>query len=441
MNDASAGSTKHVLARYVAWLETMRGTQGYGGPVAHWWGQCLRFTGAGIDWRYEGIILGYLRLWERSRQSHWLDLACVAADDIVASQLPSGAFRNSSFELNPLPFGTPHEAACDLALLRLALTLREYGLLSDCSARYAEVAQRNLKAVFCSRLWDPETGAFRDVPAVQGFVPNKQATAAEAFLALSEWTGDRSYANTFALPALALVLRSQEISGPAAGGLDQILVSSRDGMRASGRHFPLYVARCLPGLILGARIFGRADFADCAMRAAQFIRHQVSPEGQLPLIVYTSGKRREFPHWCAGLGDVCRGLRSVDSRALDDTCLALERTLLLGQDGNGAFHTASGFAAILGDRWSGEHPELRDILHVTGWTDKAFRYLAETLPLPEGSPVEVPDWQTTCVFRERRLRLIETADELVVEQRGRRLYRWKKGTSWAEVIDPILDIR
>jgi hypothetical protein len=50
------------LARLEAWLESMRGPGGYGGPVAHWWRQSLLYTGPGLDWRYEGIILGYLAL-------------------------------------------------------------------------------------------------------------------------------------------------------------------------------------------------------------------------------------------------------------------------------------------------------------------------------------------------------------------------------------------
>ena len=73
------------LARLEAWLETMRGPSGalpYGGPVAHWWQQSLLYTGPGHDWRYEGIILGYLALWERTGENRWLTKACRAGDDV-----------------------------------------------------------------------------------------------------------------------------------------------------------------------------------------------------------------------------------------------------------------------------------------------------------------------------------------------------------------------
>jgi len=146
----------------------MRGPAGYGGPVAHWWGQCLRFTGAAADWRYEGIILGCLRLWERSGAEIWLERACRAADDVLGQELPSGGYRHSSFELNPAPFGTPHEAAVDVALLRLALGLRAVGRRSGRAERYAATAERNLELVYAGTLWDSEAAMNASAETAKG---------------------------------------------------------------------------------------------------------------------------------------------------------------------------------------------------------------------------------------------------------------------------------
>jgi hypothetical protein len=110
-----------------AWLESMRQPGGYGGPVVHWWEDCLAYTGPGLDWRYEGIIHGYLNLWQATGEGLWLDKATRAGDDLVNGQLPSGNYRNSCFELNPNTGGTPHEAAADLGLLCLAAVLKEGG--------------------------------------------------------------------------------------------------------------------------------------------------------------------------------------------------------------------------------------------------------------------------------------------------------------------------
>jgi hypothetical protein len=69
--DPLAPDIGRAVASLDAWFETMRGPDGYGGPVAHWWQDCLHFTGAGLDWRYEGIIAGYLNLFERTGQTVW----------------------------------------------------------------------------------------------------------------------------------------------------------------------------------------------------------------------------------------------------------------------------------------------------------------------------------------------------------------------------------
>ena len=84
------------LARLDAWFDTMRGTDGYTGPVSHWWQNSLLYTGIGLDWRYEGIIHGYLTLHERTGNRHWLEKAQRAGDDVVAGQLSSGHLAGSA---------------------------------------------------------------------------------------------------------------------------------------------------------------------------------------------------------------------------------------------------------------------------------------------------------------------------------------------------------
>ena len=115
------------IARLDAWLETMRGPGGYTGPVSHWWESCWLYTGPMIDWRYEGIICGYVELFRKGGDERWLDRAVRAGEDAVAAQTPDGHFGNSSFQHGAQPGGTPHEAAVDVALLELARVLREHG--------------------------------------------------------------------------------------------------------------------------------------------------------------------------------------------------------------------------------------------------------------------------------------------------------------------------
>ncbi len=87
--DRSRRLLVHAVALLDAWLETMRGPDGYGGPVVHWWQDNLLYTGVGLDWRYEGIILGYLNLYRATGEERWLDKARRAGDDLVRGQLPA----------------------------------------------------------------------------------------------------------------------------------------------------------------------------------------------------------------------------------------------------------------------------------------------------------------------------------------------------------------
>jgi hypothetical protein len=84
-------------------------------------------------------------------------------------------------------------------------------------------------------------------------------------------------------------------------------------------------------------------------------------------------------------------------------------------------------------------PEFRDLLPVVGWNDKAFRCLAEILPVPAPEPCtmggEKPlQWPLDheCSLRGRRCRYREDERALELYRNGELLYRWQKGAAWAE---------
>ena len=234
------------VSRLEAWLETIRGSSGYCGPVVHWWQQSLMYCGTGLDWRYEGIIIGYLQLWQRTGDMGWLIKARRAGDDLLSGQLESGHFAASAFELNPATAGTPHEAAGDIGLLRLAVALRGAGYADW--EQYAKCAERNLRAFYIGQLWDTEAQSFRDSPRVPSFVPNKAATACEALFLLAEVTGDAQWVERYVLPTLDRILKYQvRYSGQLNGAIAQNSL----GTRRVEKYFPIYIARCVPALLRG----------------------------------------------------------------------------------------------------------------------------------------------------------------------------------------------
>jgi hypothetical protein len=348
------------------WLDSMRCPGGYGGPVVHWWQDCLNYTGPGLDWRYEGIIFGYLNLWKQTGDPSWLDKAQRAGNDLVDGQLPGGNYRNSQFELNPGTGGTPHEAACDLALLELAQTLRDSGYPGwEC---FFKTAEKNLKAFCIACLWDETAQYFRDQPAVVCFVPNKSATLVEALFAFSRISEDSGWVERYALPTLQAVLNHQVSSGD----LDGAIAQNSFGSQKVEKYFPYYIARCIPGLLQGYAWTGDAQYADAVRRAALFILRWRYADGSFPQVVYPGGQVNRYPRWVAAIADVLRCLEMAREVGIEFDLHTSLRWLMAGRRPDGAFCTAVGFGrAVPG----GHRYDARDNLAVVGWNDKVFRYL------------------------------------------------------------------
>lgn len=418
-------SIPEAIALMDAWFDTMRSDAGYTGPVVHWWQNCLLYTGVGLDWRYEGILYAYLTLHEKTGDVRWLNKAQRAGDDLVRGQLETGNYRNSSFELNPYPGGTPHEAAASLGLLALAERLKQAG--DPGWTTYLQTAQRNIDRYSIGLLWDERSRHFRDNPTVDSFVPNKAATLSETLFKLASLTGDDRYIEVYALPTLRTLLHYQ-VKG---GAIAQNMLRGR----TIAKYFPYYVARCAPALMLAYAHTGEEQFAAAAQAAIRFAFEHQSDEGGFAQVVYADGRRNVYQQWIAGAGDVLRIARSVPGFEADFA--AGDSWLLRGLQPSGGLQTAWGFGVQISQRKPESLPDFRDLLPVCGWADKAFRYLASrledgaTIPTAAPQPVEID-----CLYRGARMTYRE--DHLSIsltDERGKVIYRWQKGAAWAEIAE------
>lgn len=424
-----------ITANLEAWLETTRTEQGYGGPVAHWWQQSLLYTGAGLDWRYEGIIAAYLQMWERTQEARWLDKACRAANDLLNGQLESGHYLASGFEINPATAGTPHEAAADVGLLLLALALQQVG--RDDWERYAACAESNMRGFYLKQLWDEGAKSFRDMPGVASFVPNKAATACDAFFLLAEISGDEMWVVRYALPTLDRILEHQVGLKVSPLSLHGAVAQNSFGKQKIEKYFPIYNARCVSALLRGYEWTKQERYLAAASRIMEFIKRWARADGSLPTVVYANGKTNDNPNWLAPLGDVLRAADELLPYGFTVDMEAVLQRFLDAQDSSGGFQTATGFAAQAGGKLP-LLPDVRDVLHVTGWCDKAFRYLAahvSAAPLPAA---ESRLFETNCIFRGKKMHFIETPELVEICDVRKKsfltpLYRWRKGQNWAEV--------
>lgn len=411
------------------WLESMRHSNGYGGPVVHWWRDCLGFPGPGLDWRYEGIILGYLQLFKATGGPVWLEKASRAGNDLVEGQLSSGRYRNSSFELNPETGGNPHEAACDLGLLYLAGELRRLG--RSVWQKYYVAAGRNLHAYIVGVLWDSDNCFFRNSPKDETFVPNKAATIAEALMAWEKFSGDTDFLERFVIPTLDKILACQvrEHDHQLKGAIDQGCL----GRKSLGRYFPFYIARCIPALIQGFRCTGYERYRQAAWLAMKFVLRHQCEDGSFPQVIYRNGRINRYPQWIAGIGDVLCAMDLMAEEGMGISTKTTESWLLNGLLPNGAIRTANGFGSFWSQRTPGG-PDLRDLMPVCGWVDKAFRYLTCKVSRDfECVTRQIPSIEMKCKFRGHQVLYRETHKNIECWQHNQLLYFWKKGASQTNI--------
>lgn len=413
------------IANLDAWLETMRQPGGYGGPVAHWWQNRFQYTGPGLDWRYEGILIGYATLVEKQPDDpRWHERVNAAARDLIEGQRPDGSYLASRFEINPGTLGTPHEAAASLGLLMAAGVLEEAGAA-------IETARRNLGAL--TRRLEDGSGIADRVGGHER-VPNKLATLAHALLLYADRTGDRRF-DAMVRTCLDDVLRFQVSDGQRAGAVHQY---APDGRTGDGRFFPYYASRCVPPLVEGARAFGEPRYRAAAEAIVSFLERAMRTDGSWPQVLYTRGAPALTPRWSAGVADVLTAFVAVD-RGLP--VAAFER-LLSSQHPAGGFPTAEGFAAV-GTRNAGDHPrDLRDVLPVVGWNDKVLRLLAEQLAPATNVPAfDVGPGNASVTVAGRPGRFLEDGVAIRVLVRGSDVYDWRKGEPWARTVGPAVNVR
>jgi hypothetical protein len=411
------------VTRLERWLESMRLPGGYGGPVAHWWRDSLLYCGPGLDWRYEGIIHGYLTLFERTGERKFLEKARRAGDDLRGGQLPDYSFRSSCFEANPSPAGTPHEAAADIGLLLLARALRAQGEADWQSYLFA--AEANILRFQFVHRWDPDARRLSD--GATWFVPNKAATMIEALSLLAEITERDDYATQYVAPIADAILEHQ-----VRDGQDRLNGAIAQASRSSTRienYFPYYVARCIPGLCAAYRLLQDDRYLEGAMEAGRFLLRVREGDGGSPQVLYPGGRVNRFPRWIAGAGDFLRAFDELRPYGLTADQWPTIEWILQGQLPSGGIRPARGFRSQISQKEAVGPPDVRDLLPVVGWNDKAFRALAGRVDTLQPAP-RLPPAELECSWRGRKGRYRETDDGFSFVA-DRLHYRWQKSQPWA----------
>ncbi|MDI6654918.1 MAG: hypothetical protein QME59_03425 [Candidatus Hydrothermarchaeota archaeon] len=413
------------ISKLDKWLDTMWSKEGYTGPVSHWWESSFLYTGVQIDWRYEGIITGYLDIYRKTGEEQWLEKAVRAGEDVVNNQLPTKKFLNSSFQAGPIEGGTPHEAAVDVALLELSDVLKEEN--SKSWRRYFKCAEDNIREYLLTKLWNGR--GFIEQPWDATLVPNKNATVIEALLLYSEMAVvDFS---KYVIPAAEVILNSQIIEGARTGGTIHY---------GTGRHqlaIGIYTARCVSGLL---RLFNHTNdekYLDTVKKAVVFLSSLIADKGT-HFGYYKDESKIRCPTWISPSADILRALilaRKEKIPVKDKDIESLIQSIAGGQEKSGGIRTANGFAGRGG---TGEYeglPEFRDVLPVVGWNDKVLRAFSLLLEKDQELPdLNIEKTEVDCVWKGRECRFIEDEKNIILQEKnGEQLYNLRKGQSFPKV--------
>lgn len=417
------------LSAMHSWLTSIHDDRGYGGPVSHWWESSLLYSGYMIDWRYEGIICGYVTLFQKTGDVAWLNAAVLAADDCVDAQMPNGNYRNSAFQQGPMEAGTPHEVAVDMGLLVLADALKNRG--DDRWERYFQAAEANLKGFYIDQLWNGK--GFLDQAWNTTLVPNKNATTIEALMRYESLSGEDM--SDYIKTAAQVILGAQVPAGQAREG-GYVHLGTGPHQLAIG----IYTARSVSALVKLYDKYGDETYLESARRAGTFMQRLIDPKGTY-FGYYKDNRLITSPTWVSPSGDCLRAFHLLAPHMdTQDSITRLTQTLIDHQHTSGGMYTAHNLGHKGGVRPRNGTPDFRDVLPVAGWCDKTFRAFALLYDAATGtaSPtVEAQPAEVACVWKGKDCLYEETADYMQVrEKRGRRIiYKWHKRTSYPEVFE------
>jgi hypothetical protein len=408
------------LGALEGWMETLHGAGGYYGPVVGMRGMAMTWCGPAHDWRWEGLLDGWVARHRRTAEPVYLERIKQAFRDLQNAQLADGSFRNSSFDLNPCEGGMPHEPAVMAAVLRAARYLREHNQVWPEGTE--AMIERFVEERLITSLWNKTLQTFNNwlQSDFDLYSPPAVASIIETLCEYGALTDTAERWTPFITGAAASLLKSQFRTGPLTGALP---VSSADRASAS----PFFAARCLPALTALHLRTGDVRFSEAADALSDFVKRSLCPG--IVCMTYAGRPNRIAPLYT---GATAGALLALDRTArLEESLLRNQLDWLLPlQTAAGGFDTAVGFGRGLPQR---DPPDWRDALPVCGWSSMVYALLASRVDEPVSQPAPASPVCRAVTVRGRRAELTEDADTLAIRCGTKPAYVWRKRTLSPEI--------
>lgn len=363
------------VGKQITWLESWKQPRGYGGPVIHYWKNSTCYTGPGLDWRYEGIIISYIHLFEKTKQEKFLQCAREAGDHLIHGQLPEGQFVHSGFDGNPSgPVGSmPHDTAASIGLMRLASVLRSR---NSPQWKGCYVAAKKNLAFHLKYLYDPSTRLFfQTFPSLdyrRHLVSNKHATLAELLVLCYGMDKNKKYLR-LAERCVQFVM-SQQDHGKFKGAIHQT--------NKNPSYISVYMARCVSGLMAMYDATKKTRHLESALEAIEFLKKMAAPEGgfyfgwrDMDNELY----QYKYPQFVAGAGDILRAFLLVKSHKKYPLDKHLDWIDSHAHKHGGVWTSIGMDAKDKKMEKKIKEPCWNDVVPVVGWNDKILRLRVELL--------------------------------------------------------------
>lgn len=389
------------ISKNTSWIESMHQKDGYYGPVIHYWRKNLDYIGPGYDWRYEGIITGYLNLYEKFKEKNFFEEALKCGYELINAQLKNGFFRHSKFEANPSFRGGDgvHESGADNGLLMLSKTLK-----SEKDPRWSLFylsAKKNIHNLLIKNLWDDKVGAFYQYPLRKRFVFNKISTMIESLLLLQEFVKENKYLK-YCIKSGDYLVKNQNKDG----SLPQ---EKEDG--ESYRIISYYNARSIPSLLKLYEITNDEKYLSSALKLGSFVKKMRRQKGGYKWgfeLKKNKRVRRDYPVFVAGSADIIRSLNYLRSygfkfNTAKDLNWIMKNSLPSG-----------GVKSLIYEKDS-----CLNIIPSVGWNDKVLRLFSEVIDKNE----EVPSFKKIkpCKIKCRDGFYFEDENKIEIIKKGERI--------------------
>ncbi|MCX8189853.1 MAG: hypothetical protein N3F05_01340 [Candidatus Diapherotrites archaeon] len=366
------------------------------------------------------LLLGYLKLYEKTAVQEYLDSALKCGEWLVANYIwEANIFYNSCFEHKPgndenyaSLFGN---AYATLALTRLCSVLKKQNMNYN---RFFNVAKNNIERFIIAKCWDYKRSFLEFSHNSQLFNLPAAATTIRAIMRYSLLVDEPSMITDYCIPTAIQLLKFQYKDGCFA-------MDEKDEIS------PLF--RCaftIKGLAEMCEVRQDEKVVERLKDAVSFLNKSVHPTEKLYYYGYRGNTFLKYPLYVAHSAVIASTIKQLAPLGINSNVAdSVIESVLSRQYSNGALPSYIGFCNVLSEICEKpKQPLWQDVLPCPAWNAFAFESLANLLPIKAELPLTNADFP--CTYESKDYSITERNSTVIFFAKdGSIAAKWFKGHS------------